>query len=120
MKRMTTEDRIREWVQANPYASQKKKIEYSDEMAEEICKTNDALLSISKRFVWYGTWKLTLYANECHFGNELAKRLERLYRITHDEESKGDIQSFKEQISDIIYWLIEKIEDETEEEGGEQ
>jgi hypothetical protein len=77
--------------------------EKASEITEEIMQTDERLYSCDKKWTGYGTWKVTLWCNEYHFGLDLTKRLEALYIITHDEEKKFSLEDFKEEIDNVCF-----------------
>lgn len=79
--------------------------EMINELAIEISKTDDRLLSIDKIWVYYATWKSKCFANQYHFGEKLATALMRKLsrRITHDEDLNFHIGDFIDEIEDAIY-----------------
>jgi hypothetical protein len=83
-------------------------IELINSMVEEIIKTDDRLLSVSKSFKSYGTYISVGFANEYHFGEELAKILTRALSgtITHNEDREFHVSDFSERIADLIYESI--------------
>ena len=83
-------------------------IELIDSMVEEIIKTDTRLLSVSKSFKSYGTYVSVGFANEYHFGEELAKILTRALSgtMTHDEDREFQVSDFTERIADLIYEAI--------------
>ena len=78
------------------------------ELALEISKTDERLLSIDKIWVNYGTWKSNCFANQYHFGEDLAKALKSKLsrRITHNEDIEFDISDFIEEIEEAIYEVL--------------
>lgn len=88
--------------------NQAKMFEMINDLAIEISKTDDSLLSVSKEWVNYGTWKSKCFANQYHFGEELAKALmsKLSKRITHDEDLNFCIGDFIDEIEDAIYEVL--------------
>ena len=88
--------------------NQIKMFEKISELALEISKTDDRLLSIRKQWVNYGTWRSNCFANQYHFGEELANALKNKLsrRITHDEDKEFDISDFIDEIEDAIYNVL--------------
>lgn len=82
--------------------------EMINELAIEISKTDERLLSIDKIWVNYGTWKSDCFANQFHFGEELANALisKLSKRITHDEDLNFHIGDFIDEIEDAIYEVL--------------
>ena len=80
----------------------------TDDLAAEIIKTDNRLLSMNKKWVNYGTFASTGFANKYHFGEELAQIIEEVLtgRITHDEDHKFEVKDYEEQISERIFEKI--------------
>lgn len=78
------------------------------DLAIEISKTDTNLLSIDKIWVNYGTWKSNCFANQYHFGEELANALisKLSKRITHDEDLNFHIGDFIDEIEEAIYNVL--------------
>ncbi len=74
------------------------------DLTKEILKTDHSLLSVSKHWKGYGTWRSKGFANPYHFGNELAMLLERAlsHTTTHDEDKEFIIEDFEEKIYETI------------------
>ena len=77
----------------------------TDDLAAEIIKTDNRLLSIGKKWVNYGIFASTAHANKYHFGEELAQIIEEVLtgRITHDEDHEFEVKDYEEQISERIF-----------------
>ena len=88
--------------------NQAKMFEKISELAIEISKTDTNLLSIDKVWINYGTWKSKCFANQYHFGEDLAKALmsKLSRRITHDEDKEFDISDFIEELEEAIYEVL--------------
>ena len=88
--------------------NQSKMYEMISELAIEISITDDRLLSIDKIWVNYGTWKSKCFANQFHFGEELANALisKLSKRITHDEDLNFHIGDFIDEIEEAIYNVL--------------
>lgn len=76
--------------------------EVISEIIEEIMETDERLYSVEKEMSGYGTWKVKLWLNEYHFGNELKRRIEKKYLITHDPDREYTIEDFEDRIDDVI------------------
>lgn len=78
------------------------------DLATEISKTDERLLSIGKEWVNYGTWRSSCFANEYHFGEDLAKALKSKLskKITHDEDLNFNIGDFIDEIEEAIYEVL--------------
>lgn len=88
--------------------TQTQMFEMINELAIEISKTDDRLLSIRKEWVNYGTWRSNCFANEYHFGKELADALiSKLSKwITHNEDMNFQIGDFIDEIEEAIYEVL--------------
>ena len=77
----------------------------TDDLAAEIIKTDNRLLSMGKKWVNYGTFASTGFANKYHFGEELAQIIEEVLtgKITHDEDHEFRVEDYEEQISERIF-----------------
>lgn len=75
------------------------------DLVEMIKSTDERLLSVSKKLTGYGTWKSVGFVNEYHFGEDLAKIIEKALTgtITHDEEKEFTISDFEEKLEEAIY-----------------
>lgn len=74
-------------------------------LVEQIISTDDRLLSVSKRWVGYGTWSSVGFANDYTFGELLAKLLTKALtnRITHDEDKEFVVADFEEDIEEALF-----------------
>ena len=63
---------------------------------------------MDKKWVNYGTFASTGFANKYHFGEELAQIIEEVLtgRITHDEDHEFKVEDYEEQISERIFEKI--------------
>jgi len=88
--------------------NQIKMFEMISDLAIEISKTDERLLSIRKQWINYGTWRSSCFANQYHFGEELAKALKSKLskRITHDEDLNFCIGDFIDEIEEAIYEVL--------------
>lgn len=100
MKTYTYEERIK--VIAETSANFNELMERTNSIIEEILKEDDSLFDAGKRWVYYGTWKVTLFVNEYRFGSELAEKLRKISVITHDEEKEFTIKDLEEEIREIV------------------
>lgn len=80
-----------------------------DLILDEILNEDVQLISTKKVWVYYSTWRVTLNVNEYRFGNEFAKKLSKLYFITHDEEKEYSVMDFKEMIDDCLSEYAEQF-----------
>lgn len=74
-------------------------------LVEQIISTDDSLLSVSKRWVGYGTWRSVGFANDYTFGEVLAGILTKALtnRITHDEDKEFVVADFEEDIEEVLF-----------------
>mgnify|MGYP001269871202 CR=1 FL=1 len=74
-------------------------------LVEQIISTDDRLLSVSKRWVGYGTWSSVGFANSYTFGGVLAGILTKALtnRITHDEDKEFVVADFEEDIEEVLF-----------------
>ena len=88
--------------------TQSEMFEMISELAIEISKTDERLLSVGKEWVNYGTWRSKCFANNYHFGEELAEALmsKLSKRITHDEDLNFHISDFIDEIEEAIYEVL--------------
>ena len=82
-------------------------LSFANNMAYDIINEDSRLISVNRRWVSYGTWRITLFANEYHFGNVLAERMEKLSIITHNEEKEYTVDDFADDIEEVIYCMID-------------
>ena len=73
-----------------------------DDVIAEVMATDKRLFSIYKNWCNYGTWRVTFFANNNHFGNKLAEKLNAMSIITHDEDKDFTIEDFRKLIADVI------------------
>ena len=73
----------------------------------EIVETDNVFLSVEKRWCGYGTWKSSAFANEYHFGKELAEAIENALsgHITHDEDKVFTPADFQDEIAEAVFEL---------------
>lgn len=76
-------------------------------LTSEIVETDNIFLSVDKHWCGYGTWKTSAFANEYHFGEDLAKAIKNALsgHITHDEDKEFTISDFQDEISDAVFTL---------------
>lgn len=79
-------------------------MEMANELAEQIVKTDSRLISIGKKSVGYGYWESVGFANKYHFGEELARMIEKTLTgfTTNEEEHEFKVSDFEEFISEAI------------------
>nr|DAR48873.1 MAG TPA: hypothetical protein [Caudoviricetes sp.] len=77
----------------------------TDDLAAEIIKADNRLLSMDKKWVNYGTFASIAHANKYHFGEELAQIIEEVLtgRITHDEDHEFRVEDYEEEISERLF-----------------
>lgn len=68
----------------------------------EIINEDERVLSVNKRWCNYGTWKVTIFANEYTFGAELSKVLKTIQIITHDEDKDFTIADLADEIRETV------------------
>ena len=85
----------------------------SDLLVELIINTDQRVLSCDRRHAnGYCTWRISLFANEYHFGKELGEILNSIYVTTHDEDKEFTPADLREDIDvKVTEWLIEKWEE---------
>lgn len=78
------------------------------EFVNEVVKTDEGLLSVSKKWVGYGTWKTSGFANKFHFGEELSDMLVKSLsgKVVHDEDKEFTAADFEQEIFDVIFESI--------------
>lgn len=84
----------------------------SDDLVTEIIGTDPRLLSCNRRHAnGYCTWRISLFANEYYFGNELGAILNSIYVTTHDEDKDFTPEDLREKIDEkVTEFLVEKWE----------
>ena len=94
-------------------------IKIANEFAIKVIDSDPIFWGIEKRWSSYGTWKVRInFANEYHYGNEIAKALTSIGSIiTHDEDKVFTIEDFADYIEDALFDVADELCDE---EGGEQ
>ena len=73
----------------------------------EIVETDNIFLSVEKHLCGYGTWKTSAFANEYHFGEELAEGIKNALsgHITHDEDKVFTPADFQDEITEAVFEL---------------
>lgn len=84
-------------------------LEQTDLIAERIEAENSAFISVNKKWVNYGTWKLTLFVNQYHFGEELTNILTKISKITHNEDAEFSPCDLHGEISNAIFEYAYKL-----------
>ena len=79
----------------------------TSDFTTEIVETDNIFLSIEKHWCSYGTWKTIAFANEYHFGEELAVSIKNALsgHITHDEDKEFTPADFEEEITEVVFEL---------------
>lgn len=69
-----------------------------------VLDSDSSLISVSKSRVGYGTWESVGFANEFHFGEQLANLLVKALSgtITHDEDKEFTIEDLSVSIFDRL------------------
>ena len=115
MKTYTMEERIKNLLKTNANGSWKDLYTQVDSIIyDEIFDGLDTTLySISKSWVNYGTWKVTLWVNSYWFGEKVAEMLNSIAITTHDEDKVFTISDFADEITEkITDWAYEYWGDE--------
>lgn len=86
----------------------------SDLLVFDIINTDPRLLSCNRRHAnGYCTWRISIFANEYHFGKELGAILNSIYITTHDEDKDFTPEDLREDIDEkVTEWLVEKWENQ--------
>mgnify|MGYP003408039293 CR=1 FL=1 len=84
-------------------------LELTDSISEKIESENSVFISVNKKYVNYGTWKLTLFVNKYHFGEELTNILTNISKITHDEDTEFSPCDLHDEISNAIFEYAYKL-----------
>lgn len=76
-------------------------------LTSEIVETDNIFLLVNKHWCGYGTWKTSAFANEYHFGRELAEAIKEALsgHITHDEEKVFTLADFQDEIAEAVFEL---------------
>ena len=79
----------------------------TSDFTAEIVETDNIFLSVEKHLCGYGTWKTSAFANEYHFGKELAEAIKNALsgHITHDEDKVFTPADFEEEIAEAVFEL---------------
>lgn len=82
-----------------------------------ITQQDEALLSVSKGWSSHGTWKASVFANKYHYGDNLAKIIEKSINgtVTHNEDKEFTLEDFRERLEDEIFEYIYHYEGEGDE-----
>ena len=84
----------------------------SDSLVAEIIGSDARVLSCDRRHAnGYSTWRISIFANNYHFGGELADILNSISIITHDEDRVFTPEDLREDIDlKVTEWLVENWE----------
>ena len=84
----------------------------SDSLVSEIIGSDARVLSCDRRHAnGYSTWRISIFANNYHFGGELADILNSISIITHDEDRVFTPEDLREDIDlKVTEWLVENWE----------
>ena len=76
-------------------------------LTSEIVETDNIFLSVDKHWCGYGTWKTSAFANEYHFGKDIAEAIKNALsgHITHDEEKEFTPADFQDEIAEAVFEL---------------
>lgn len=76
-------------------------------LTSEIVETDNIFLSVDKHWCGYGTWKTSAFANEYHFGEDLAEAIKNALsgHITHDEDKEFTPVDFQDEIAEAVFEL---------------
>ena len=79
----------------------------TSDFTAEIIETDNIFISIEKYFCGYGTWKSSAFANEYHFGKDLAVSIKNALsgHITHDEDKEFTPADFQDEITEAVFEL---------------
>ena len=103
MKTITIQERLHEkCINAN---SINELMAITGDFTAEIVESDNIFLSVEKHLCGYGTWKTSAFANEYHFGKELAEAIKNALsgHITHDEEKEFTPSDFEEEITEVVF-----------------
>lgn len=92
------------------------KIAITDAIAADIINTDPALVSADKGWRNRGTWRVSLWLNESHFGRELTEYLKKMvYIYTHDEDRVFTVEDLREEIENHVYIFADRWDFDREE-----
>ena len=79
----------------------------TSDFTAEIVETSDMFLSVEKHLCGYGTWITSAFANEYHFGKDLAVVIKNALsgHITHDEDKVFTPADFQDEIAEAVFEL---------------
>lgn len=92
------------------------KIDIAIAIAADIINTDPALVSADKEWRNRGTWRVSLWLNEYHFGKELTEYLKKMvYIYTHDEDRVFTVEDLREEIETHVYIFADNWDFDKEE-----
>ena len=105
MKTITIQERLQD--KCIKASSVNELMSITSDFTAEIVETSDMFLSVEKHLCGYGTWKTSAFANEYHFGKELAVAIKNALsgHITHDEDKEFTPADFQEEITEAVFEL---------------
>ena len=105
MKTITIQERLHD--QCIKAISVNEMMSITSDFTAEIVETDNIFLSVEKQWCSYGTWKTSAFANEYHFGKELAEAIKNALsgHITHDEEKVFTPADFEDEIAEAVFEL---------------
>ena len=105
MKTITIQERLHE--KCINAGSVNELMSITSHFAAEIVETDNVFLSVEKHLCGYGTWKTSAFANEYHFGKELAEAIKNALsgHVTHDEEKEFTPADFQDEITEAVFEL---------------
>ena len=103
MKTITIQERLHD--QCIKASSVNELISITSDFTAEIVEADNIFLSVEKHLCGYGTWKTSAFANEYHFGKELAEAIKNALsgHITHDEEKVFTPADFEDEITEVVF-----------------
>ena len=103
MKTITIQERLQD--KCINASSVNELMSITSDFTAEIVETSDIFLSVEKHLCGYGTWKTSAFANEYHFGKELAEAIKKAIsgHITHDEEKDFTPADFQDEITEAVF-----------------
>ena len=103
MKTITIQERLHD--QCIKASSVNELMSITSDFTAEIVEADNIFLSVEKHLCGYGTWKTSAFANEYHFGKELAEAIKNALsgHITHDEEKVFTPADFEDEITEAVF-----------------
>ena len=105
MKIITIQERLHD--QCINASSVNELMAITSDFTAEIVETDNIFLSVDKHFCGYGTWETIAFANEYHFGKDLAIAIKNALsgHITHDEDKVFTPADFQDEITEAVFEL---------------